>query len=248
MVGLRRICVLNPYISLCIVLETCMNTHSNSYALTFCCTVGKFDAVWDLNIWVFMQCRLVNCYFRSKRLDPQMCIVCRFISEKWRAPVSKHLPARRTAVDKNIWGQCHSECGRTLIFSLAWTVQWRLERIYLQTFSQITWHVKCSTIYLFEGRSLCLGFFHWVPSCSLGVTNFTLIFQCMWSDILFTSLTHQWKNRGYKVCLYMSQGFCSIPKLVIDRNEFFTKYKLKIITLMLSAQNYHITLRFVVVK
>jgi hypothetical protein len=50
MVGLRKICVLNPYISLCTVLETRINTHSNSCVLTFCCTVGKFDAVWDLSL------------------------------------------------------------------------------------------------------------------------------------------------------------------------------------------------------
>ena len=77
-----------------------------------------------------MPCRLVNCYFHSKWLSIlKMCIVCRFISEKWRAPVSKQLLARKSAVDKNIWGHSHTDCGRTLIFSLAWTVQWRLERI-----------------------------------------------------------------------------------------------------------------------
>jgi len=160
-----------------------------------------------------------------------MCIVCRFISERWRAPVSKQLPARKTAVDKNIWSRSRTDCGHTLIFSLAWTVQCQLEKIYLQTFSQIAWHVECSTAYLFQGRSICLGlyhysvFFHWFPSCYLGVMNLTLIFRCMWSDILFT--THQWKNRGYKVCLYMSQGFCSIPKFVIDRYEFFIKYNFR---------------------
>lgn len=161
-----------------------------------------------------------------------MCIVCRFISEKWRAPLCKQLPARKTAVDKNIWGHSHTDCGHTLIFSLAWTVQWRHDRIHLQTFSQIVRHVEFSKN-IFGSRSIYVGlyhhsgFFHWFPSCSLGATNFTFIYRCMWSDILFTSLTHQWKTRGYKVCLYMSQGFCSIPKFVIDRYEYFIKYKLR---------------------
>jgi hypothetical protein len=160
------------------------------------------------------------------------CVVCRFIWEKWRAPVNKYLPARKTAMDKNIWGHSHTDCGHTLIFSLAWTIQWRLERIYFQTFSQIAWHVECSTIYLFEGSSICLGlyhhsgFLHCFPSCSLGVTNFALIFRCMWNDILFTSLTRQWKTEVTKFVYTCHRGFVQFL-LVIDRNEFFIKYKFR---------------------